>query len=209
MLKLKSVLNDLVDYAYKDDPRLPYYKRFYVEYLKKKLKSKNGDYDPSTHKMRIFTKDRPEISIMKTSIHELAHHIRYAQGVGHGSTAHDKDFYEVYRKLLYAALDMQIFNREAYRSCFKDSTDAKKVQKILDAYVPPLKKTDYKKDIWRIRVQKAFQIKDLLKARGYMFNSYDKVWEKELKKEDIEKERAYLKGIGADFSVEEALRLTF
>ena len=54
MLKLKYILNDLVDYAYGDDPKLPQYKCFYVEYLRKKLKTRNGDYRGDNHHLRIL-----------------------------------------------------------------------------------------------------------------------------------------------------------
>ena len=92
MLKLKYILNDLVDYAYGDDPKLPQYKCFYVEYLRKKQKTRNGDYRGDNHHLRIFTEGREDVQIIKTSIHELSHHVDYMQ---RGRCCHDAVFYEI------------------------------------------------------------------------------------------------------------------
>lgn len=204
MLKLKYILNDLVDYAYKGDPRLPAYKRFYVEYLKKKLKTKNGDYRAKDHRLRIFTEGREDIAIIKTSLHEMAHHILYTQ---RGILRHDASFYAVYKTLLYAALDMGIFDKEAYSRCMKDSSDANKVMKMLKDYKP--KSTGYKEGIRRICVRNAFEIRGQLKKRGYIYNQYDKSWEKEVKSEDVKKEKDILLELGAEYTINDALQLTF
>ena len=167
MLKLKYILNDLIDYAYRGDPKLPQYKRFYVEYLKKKLKTRNGDYRSDNRHLRIFTEGREDVQIIKTSIHELSHHVDYMQ---RGKSCHDAAFYGIYEKLLFAAL----------------------------------------KGITRFRVMKAYEIREQLKKRGYTFNTYDRTWEKEAEGEGavLEEER-YLRGLGAEFSTEDARRLTF
>lgn len=204
MLKLKKILEDLVEYAYADDRRLPYYKRFYVEYLKKQLKTKNGDYNPETHRLRVFTLNRDDTAIMKTSLHELSHHILFVQCK---KTTHGAEFYAIYKKLLFAALDMKIFDADKYRACIKDSTDANKVLKMLDEYVP--QDTEYKKGIKRVRVSRAYDIKEALKERGYTFNAYDKVWEKELEITAVKEEELFLQGRGAEYYVEDAVRLTF
>lgn len=114
MLKLKYILNDLVEYAYAGDEKLPQYKRFYVEYLKKRLRTRNGDYREDNHHLRIFTEGREDVQIIKTSIHELSHHVDCMQ---RGKSRHDADFYGIYEKLLFEALDMGLFDRDAYRRC--------------------------------------------------------------------------------------------
>ena len=204
MLKLKYILNDLVEYAYADDPRLPRYKRFYVEYLKKKLKTKNGDYREDNHHLRIFTEGREDVAVIKTSIHELSHHVDYMQ---RNHTNHDSRFYAVYRKLLYAALDMEIIRKQDYFNCIKDSRDATKVTKMLEEYQP--KKTGYKKGLKRVCVKRAFEIREALKQRGYTYNSYDKSWEKEIEAQRQPEEESFLISIGAEYVINNALHLTF
>lgn len=205
MLKLKYILNDLVDYAYGDDPKLPQYKCFYVEYLRKKLKTRNGDYRGDNHHLRIFTEGREDVQIIKTSIHELSHHVDFMQ---RGRCCHDAVFYGIYEKLLFAALDMGLFNMEAYKRCLKDSSDRSKVLKILERYHP--RETGYKKGIIRIRVIQAYEIREQLKKRSYVFNAYDRTWEKEVEGEvAVSEEEQFLRSIGADFSLEDARVLTF
>lgn len=204
MLKLKKILNDLVEYAYADDPRLPRYKRFYVEYLKEKLKTKNGDYRPDTHHIRVFTKGRSDAQVMKTSIHELSHHVDFIQ---RNESRHDADFYAIYQRLLYTALDMGIFDKWEYLSCMRDSSDDNKVKKMLRDYRP--KNIGYKKDIKRIIVKHAFEIRDDLKARGYTYNSFTKTWEKEVEEGNLQGEECVLQGLGAEYEYTDASRVTF
>lgn len=204
MLKLKLILNDLAEHAYRDDPRLQNYKRFYVEYLKKQLKSKNGDYRCDTHHIRVFTEGRSDVQIMKTSIHELSHHIDYMQ---RGETNHDRYFYAVYRRLLYTALDMKIFNKNEYMGCLRDSTDDMKVRKMLQEYRP--KDSGYKKGMKRVVVSHAFEIKDILKSRGFMYNSFNKTWEKEIEESGIPEEELVLRRLGAEYQYDDATKISF
>ena len=205
MLKLKYILNDLIDYAYRGDPKVPQYKRFYVEYQKKRLKTRNGDYGEDNHHLRIFTEGREDVQIIKTSIHELSHHVDCMQ---RGKSCHDAAFYGIYERLLFAALDMGLFDMDAYRRCLKDSSDSSKVLKMLDRYRPG--KTGYKEGVTRFRVAKAYEIREQLRERGYTFNSYDRTWEKEVGGEGaIPEEEGYLRRLGAEFSTEDARRLTF
>ena len=135
MLKLKYILNDLIDHAYKGDPKLPQYKRFYVEYQKKRLKTRNGDYREDNHHLRIFTEGREDVQIIKTSIHELSHHVDCMQ---RGKSCHDAAFYGIYERLLFAALDMGLFDMDAYRRCLKDSSDSSKVVSFSEIESPSL-----------------------------------------------------------------------
>jgi hypothetical protein len=125
-----------------------------------------------------------------------------------GDSCHDEEFYSIYRRLLYAALDMGLFDRAAYRMSTKDSSDDTKVLKMLERYRP--RKTEYKKGMVRIRVRKAFKVREQLRERGYTFNSYDRTWEKEVEGEGaVPEEEGYLRRLGAEFSTEDARRLTF
>lgn len=204
MLKLKHILSDVAEYAYRDDPRLPQYKKFYVEYLDKRLKSKLGDYRHKDHHIRVFTKERSDLDIFWTSIHELAHHVDYVQ---RGASGHGREFYAVYTKLLYTSLDMGLFTLEEYMECSRTSSDHNKVLRILERYTPH--PVSYKKDTVRFRVQRAYEIREHLKARGYTYNGYNRIWEKEIRKENVPEEENFLRWLGADFSTENARTLTF
>lgn len=54
MLQVKNILCDLVDYAYKDNPKLENYKRFYIEVSEQNRNTVHGYYNERTHHIRIF-----------------------------------------------------------------------------------------------------------------------------------------------------------
>lgn len=56
MLQVKNILCDLVDYAYKDNPKLENYKRFYIEVSEQNRNTVHGYYNERTHYIRIFKK---------------------------------------------------------------------------------------------------------------------------------------------------------
>ena len=56
----------------------------------------------------------------------------------------------------------------------------------------------------------AYEIREQLKKRSYVFNAYDRTWEKEVEGEvAVSEEEQFLRSIGADFSLEDARVLTF
>ena len=93
MLKLKQVLNDLVDYTYLDHPKRALFKKFYVECVDKDMKSYHGVYNIRTHHIKVVNLYRDDASIVATTIHELAHHV---DNMLRGDTDHSKEFYEVF-----------------------------------------------------------------------------------------------------------------
>ena len=203
MVKLKYILNDLVDHTYPDSDRLRAYKRFYVKVENRNLKSKHGDYNRRESLIRVFNMYRDDSAIVATTIHELAHHI---DCVNRGTTGHDEAFYAVFRDLLLTALDMKIFSRDEYLKATADAADSGKVRKMIDRYVP--KDTKYKEDMARLVIRNGYEKKDALKERGYSWNPLEKLWEKEIKKEDVENEEAFLDGLGLSHEMK-STALTF
>ena len=68
-----------------------------------------------------------------------------------------------------------------------------KLAKMMNDYVPhPI---DYKKDLENIIVYNAAG-KDVLKSRGYSWNSLDLAWTKEIHKSELENEKQYLLSLG-------------
>lgn len=72
----KGALIDIVRYAYRGSPKLKEYCTFDYELSDKQYKSKNGDYTHAVRKIRVFASKSADLqNLIKTSIHELAHHI--------------------------------------------------------------------------------------------------------------------------------------
>lgn len=191
MLQVKNILCDLVDYAYKGNPKIEEYKRFYVEVSDKNRNSFHGDYNERTHHIRIFNTYRDDASIIVTTIHELTHHI---DTCNRGTSDHSKEFYAIFEHLLKTGLNMGLFSKEQFFAATADASDSLKVKKMIEDYKPV--SVDYKKDVSVIRVKNCFDIKDNLKDRGYHYNSIEKSWE--LETMDISAEERYLKEIKPD-----------
>ena len=200
MYRVKILLNDLVEYAYPHSPKQKAYKAFYVEYIDKEFKSKHGDYNTKNKHIRIFNLSRTEDQLVVTSIHELAHHINFVNDTSHSFEPHGQEFYKVYKKLLFTALDMGLFNKWQFINAIADAGDSRKVKRMLEEYRPyPI---DYKKDMKLIQVFRAYEIRKNLQKHGYKYNSVLKSWEKETEKPLDE--ATFLDSIGADYKIVDA-----
>lgn len=200
MYRVKILLNDLVEYAYPHSPKQKAYKAFYVEYIDKEFKSKHGDYNTKNKHIRIFNLSRTEDQLAVTSIHELAHHINFVNDTSHSFEPHGQEFYKVYKKLLFTALDMGLFNKWQFINATADAGDSRKVKRMLEEYRPhPI---DYKKDMKLIQVFRAYEIRKNLQKHGYKYNSVLKSWEKETEKPLDE--ATFLDSIGADYKIVDA-----
>ena len=202
MINIKEILNDIVKYTYGADCN-PRYHKFYVEISDKNYKSKIGHYRYDNHNIVIFNTYRDDESIVKTTIHELAHHIDYCN---RGESDHSPTFYAEYAKLLYTAMNMRLFNRDEFLECERDSTDYNKVCRILDKYEPNY--INYKTDKWRVSVYNSYNYREYLKSQGYTYNGNMKCWEKEV--DDGEAEYEKLKDLdGVEIKHNSATELHF
>ena len=199
MYQLKQMLNDIVDIAFANDTRIRSYKAFYIEVLDKVYKSKHGDYNPSERKIRLMNPYREEDKLIITAIHELAHHINHMQS---NSDIHGKGFYANYERLLHAALDMQLFDKNDYIKLLRESKDAvdeNKVKKMIQNYYP--KYNGYKDDKSKIIVFGGYDIKDNLKNRGFSYNKISKAWEKEVEEQEIGELKLYFEEISVKYKI--------
>ena len=196
MIQIKKILDDIVDYAYKDNPKLSQYKSFSVVIVEKMYKSKHGDYDIISKQIRIFNPHRPDAAIVSTLIHELAHHI---DNMNRGDSDHSEAFYKEYKTLLYAALDMGVLNKEQVLENERDATDSLKVKAMISDYEP--KASDYKESGRVIVVKNCFHKKESLKARGYKYNGMNKSWDKEISIDALDEEMNYLTEQSLKFEV--------
>lgn len=202
MYQLKVMLNDIVDQAFTDDPKLKSYKAFYIEVLDKDYKGRNGDYNPNTRHIRLMNTYRDEKKLVVTAIHELAHHINHIQG---NTDVHGKGFYANYKKLLYSALDMKLFDKNEYISLVKENRDSQseyKVIRMIQDYIP--KDVEYKKNKFKIIIFGGYDIKETLKQRGYKFNKIGKAWELEVDETEKEKEESWVMGNSLKYKISEA-----
>lgn len=200
MYRIKILLNNLVEYAYPHSPKQKAYKAFYVEYIDKEFKSKHGDYNTKNKHIKIFNLSRTEDQLVVTSIHELAHHINFVNDTSHSFEPHGQEFYKVYKKLLFTALDMGLFNKWQFINATADASDSRKVKRMLEEYRPhPI---NYKQDVKLIQVFYAYEIRKNLQKHGYKYNSVLKSWEKET--ENPLDETAFLDSMEADYKVVDA-----
>lgn len=197
MFRIKKILNDLVSYAYAGSPNLKAYQAFYIEYVDKELKSKHGDYDKKERRIHIYNLSRTEEQLIVTTIHELAHHITLIDHDSCQTNPHGPEFYDVYKRLLFTAMDMGLFNRYLFLKTTADASDSRKVAKLLETYKRhPI---DYKKDLVLIQVLHGFDSREALKAHDYRYNTLNKAWEKETDTPDVETE--FLDSIGVKYKI--------
>ena len=206
--QVKQYLDAIIDRAYPDinDNTRKKYHGYKVVLTTKVYKGRLGCYHYSTSELEISgIENKPVLSLVITSIHELAHHIDWCQ---RNTSDHQKPFYAIYKKLLYAALDLKIFSAESYFESVRFSRDYNKVCDMLYAYNNQDRDESsvkaYKEGLSRIDVKSAFSIKDHLKERGYKYDAVTKCWYKEFSQEDIETEKRWLDSLCADYDVEEA-----
>ena len=203
MYYVKKILVDIVDHAYAGHPNLDRYRRFYVEVVTdKEYKSKNGDYHAKDRHLRIFDQGRSPENIVKTAIHELAHHI---DTVNRGHSDHSRVFYQEYIRLLTSAIDMGIFSLEDFLETERDSQDGNKVRRMLRGYKP--KASTYKADEVLIAVTDGYDQKDRLKKAGYSWNPSSKAWQKEVGLPQVKEEAAVLNDMGLQYRIDDARQL--
>ena len=195
MYIIKQKLCEVVDQAYAKDPLLPRYKKFYVELIDKDLSSKHGDYNQKTHHIRIFNLYRDNSAIIATTLHEVAHHIDWCN---RGDTSHDAEFYVVFKKLLFAALDLGVFSKGSYLNAIRDSSDGNKVRKILSGYTPNSNKKNQK---MKITIENGYEIRKILSDIGFRYNRQSKAWEKSVLPKDVTSEKKSLDALNVKYSV--------
>lgn len=202
MLKIKNILCDIIKTAYGPDCNPAYFK-FYIEIADRTAKSMYGYYKPKEKKIVVLNTYRDDEDVLHTVLHELAHHIDYCN---RKTSDHQKLFYDIYKKLLYAAMDMEIIHKDILLNVNSKASDYNKVKKIVSQYVPHLK--SYKKELWLVSIGNAYKYKDYLKEKGYHYNKNTTTWEKEVL--DYDAEHKSLKALpGATINFSKATDLHF
>ena len=200
--ELKKTLDKIIDYKYKADSNYRRYKAFFINVSDKTLKSRNGQCSYGRRYSMITInnlRSREPEDVMKTAIHELAHHVDY---VNRGHSNHKAEFYRIYRHLLYAAFDLGIVTPEAILSCDRHSTDHNKVIKIVEEYRANYSKGPSRQPICtRIAVHNAYSIKEVLKSHGFAYDSLTKDWYIEVAQTDVESVTGILDSMNANYDI--------
>ena len=195
---LRRHLNEIIDNLGIEDPAVvKAYKSFKLEITNKTYKTKSGDYNLRTQKIRITqTASHNNANEVKTALHELAHHLDYCN---RGTSGPGKEFYEQYRRLIYSALDLDKITLDEMREMNRSNSDYSKVQKILNEYVR-------KPAIARIQTELTYEInvpglsaQDVrLVAYGYQYNQRRKTWYRNIAPNAIDFERMTLRSLGIE-----------
>ncbi len=187
--KVHTVLNDIAKMTF---PEVKI-RKFYVKIEDRELKTKHGDYEwnrvEGTHTIRTFNLSRKSKVIVKTSVHELAHHVEVCM---YEDTGHSKRFYEIYKRLLEVSVKMGILTYEDIRSV-RDIKILEKHCGAIEVQFDP--SMEYKKDKINIKVFNSYSIKDILSSRGYKYSGMEQAWCKEIDKNTLDEEKEYLSTI--------------
>ena len=202
--KIKKILEDIIDVAYAGEPEenLENYKKFYFNLITKECATVSGWYKPQKRLIEVFNLSRGSGLIVKTCIHELAHHIDQCKN---GCSGHQKPFYDEYTTLLYAGLNMRIYTVEDVTKD-SNSNDRNKVLKILDAWEPNYVDYDMSSTT-TIYVSGGYEERETLKQNGYKWDSVQKKWCKDVEADGIEYEETFLNSLGLEFSSSEGLSI--
>ena len=183
---------EIIDNAYADDELCQKYKWFSLKIHTKHRKSMVGCYDIENHIVNIYNLESGGTNNIQTLLHEVSHHIDWVQN---GKTGHQKPFYAAYRKLLYSALDLGKLDIKTVEKYLADYySDSKKIQKMLDEYVPHKPVIQRTKTDEIVHVFNCFDQKEDIKKKKYHWDAISKSWCKETKNSKTEIE--WLKKLG-------------
>ena len=192
---LKKKIEKVIECAFQDvdKEKRKKFSWFRLEVQLKDKLSLNGSYNANTHKI-VINNIADEGNNIKTLLHEVAHHIDWCV---HGKTGHKKEFYDIYAKLLYSALDLDMVDYNQLKNMEKRSSDFAKVQKILENYVPH--KSNKRNEVYLVQVLNGYEYKEHLKERNFYWNKVSKTWDTKIEGIDRIKEvKEQLRTIGVD-----------
>lgn len=195
--RFKRQLDDIISAAFKDNSpgQIEKYKKYVLDLDGRNLRSKLGDYrwgGGGPCRIRLFCWDIESWQdSFVTLLHEASHHVDYMQ---RGMSNHDTHFYEIHKKLLFAAFDMGILTPDDVLSSKTLARNRDKIAKLISPYQPH--QIPYKQSVKRIHVYNSFAQKEQLRKNGYQWNGIDKAWEREIPSEQADAEQKCIQGLG-------------
>lgn len=193
--KLDLIIDNCLDKFAVDDKTKEKFKWYKLKIVNKNLKTYNGRYYFKEHTIEIYNLDTADdINRIKTLIHECSHHIDYCI---RNKSDHDDNFYKIYQKLLYSALDLEFVDYDELLNMNINSRDYDKVMAMLKGYKQSPVKIDVdEEDKVIFKISNCYKQKDDLKDNEYHWNAVSKTWDKEVFEYDLEEEKSYLIGLG-------------
>lgn len=183
--KIQTILSNVAKHAFPDH-KIDYFK---IMVIQKELKGRFGDYNGKEKVIRIFRLSDPK-HIVKTAIHELAHHVEFSI---YKATGHSKRFYEIMKKLFESAMTLGVLElQDVY---YEDGgNDIHTMGRHLGKLQVPTEKITT--DRYNVRVIKnSFAIKDQLSEKGYRYAKLEQVWIKEVNQDNLNIEQTFLNSI--------------
>lgn len=195
---LKKQIDKIIENAFYDieEDKKKRYKWFKLVLSDTSFKSFSGRYIPAARTVEVYDITDQESNNISTLLHEVAHHIDYCNTIG--GNGHQKEFYDIYIKLIYSALDLNKIKLEEFKKMKYRNTDYNKIQKILDKYVrqePHIKINE--DELIVIKISDGFDYKSDLFKLQYHWNKLTKTWDKEdINKEDLDNEKRQILNLG-------------
>ena len=188
--KIYMSVCDIIDYLYKENKNE--YKKFYIKIIPKEMKSIHGRYFCNQKLIEVFNLSRPYNHIIRTILHEVAHHIDYCN---REKSDHTKTFYEEFYNLIIGALELKIiFKNDIITET--DSADKDRLEKYFGNIENwNIEEAEYKKGMKIIKVSNSFSIKVYLKNRDYKYSKLEQLWFKEIEVNNLQEEMNLLKNI--------------
>jgi type IV secretory pathway TraG/TraD family ATPase VirD4 len=161
---------------------------FQVRVNAKESKTKHGHWifyrETKECQIHIFNLSRKTEHIICTTIHELAHHCQWSFSRISG---HDLEFYQIYKQLLEKAHTLGYIDLDE----IMDVVDARDIKMLIKKVGELNYEPSQKQDIWIIKVT-SFELREVLKERGYKYSSTEKLWLAEVDSESKELELTWL-----------------
>lgn len=104
------------------------YVMFSITFDLDKASDRFGEYNMLTHNIRICGMSPNPVDNWKTLIHELSHHVDFCN---RGYSDHDKPFFDIYEKMLDAAVYLDYFSSAMLATATEGSADHNFLQKTL------------------------------------------------------------------------------
>ena len=160
-----------------------------LKFMKQDTRSFHGDYYFKTQTARVGNLTRPPSHVVITLLHEAAHHCEFCMT---GQSGHQKSFYVIYHALMTTAIRMGMFTYETAKTV-TDSTSIRQLERYMGPItIKPDPDKKYKKGKLLVSVYNCYDIREILKNRGYYYNMKAKSWEKEIRDSEKQAEQAFL-----------------
>lgn len=196
---MQQTISEIIAVAYADIPAktIRKYQNIRVNLEDKELKSKLGDYRHSADgsgTIRLFAlRSEGNAELLITALHGASHHI---DTISRGYSLHDADFYLIHKRLLFAAMDMGLLEKDDIVHSSSRARNRDKLAKLVSEYVRrPINNIDNSENT-SILVYSAYSQRDMLKSKDYHWNPIELCWTKDCNPKDVQSENEFLQKAG-------------